>query len=359
MNIIKNTQELDIFCSSIEAEEFITIDTEFIRENTYFPKLYLIQIAAQNNLGIVDPLASDIDYSSLNSILQNQEIVKVFHAGKQDLEIILKLFGKLPTNFFDTQIAAAFCGYGISVSYETLVKEILNISLDKTHCLSDWSQRPLSQEQLKYAAADVLYLRNIYQEILPILKKNNRLDWVLEDMSYLNQQSSILTDVNQVWKKIKGLKQKHEHQDIIKSLAIWRENKAKHLDLPRNKIINDHLLIEISEKLPINSKELEALNKELTPEFLKEIVSIVNNTLEKQILTSSSLALEPNKSPYNNTKSFMKIKNTLLAACQEHDIPLCLLANSSDIKSISLKNYDVKTMRGWRYELVGKLLLSS
>lgn len=351
MNPITNSGELKKFCLEIANESFITIDTEFIREETYFPRLCLIQVASSKNITLIDPIALNMDLVAFLDILLNPKIRKVFHSGKQDLEIILKLFGVLPCNFFDTQIAAAFCGFGISVSYENIVKALLNINIDKSYCLSDWSHRPLALEQLNYAAIDVKYLRSVYEILYKELEENGLLTWAIEDMDNLNKPDSVLVNIDQVWKRIKAYKPNLHHFEIIKALASWREKKAQLYDVPRNRIIKDHIMLEIAEKLPITIKELKQISSTLVADsFFEEIVFLVKNNLEKQTIkliesTEASSSLKTNK-------SFYKIKEFIELKAKEFNLPVELIASSSDIKSIRDGDYKVKTMHGWRLKLI-------
>lgn len=349
------TEALEEFCKSICNEKYITIDTEFIRDKTYYPILCLIQIAAADNVAIIDPLNKNIDLLSLDLILQNENIIKIFHCAKQDLEILNLHFGRLPKNIFDTQIAASFIGMGDYISYEAMIGEILDVKIDKTHCLSDWTIRPLDEKQLAYAKADVTYLYQIYPKILNKLENSERLDWFLQEMEIFANDKQFYIDPDKAWKKIKnthGIK----INLVLKRLAAWREKKAQEKNLPRNHFLHERYLLELATSMPITINELYNIKyfSDISMALGEEIVEIVRIALDDQIKED---LLEINEQSFNVSK-FKKLKTLLYIQAEKHSIPPRLIATMQDLKDLSSKEIDEnnKIFKGWRYEIFGKMI---
>ena len=251
--IVTTHKDLEDFCRVCEGAPYITVDTEFLREKTYFPQLCLLQIGKPETdkskaLAIaVDPLSEDINLECLKDIFFDPNIVKVFHAARQDLEIMMQLFnGKVPSPIFDTQVASMVTGYGDQVGYQSLVKQICNVELDKSHQYTNWSKRPLSSEQVDYALADVTYLREIYETLQKQLQKENRENWVKEEMQNLCDPESIQTVPDKAWQKIKVRSDKPKVLVVLKELAAWREKEAVIKDRPKHFIIRDEVLGELA-----------------------------------------------------------------------------------------------------------------
>ena len=233
INIIRDNTTLKKFCKKCINEKVLAIDTEFIRENTYYPILSLIQIASDSFSAIIDPL-SDIDLQPFWEILSNKEILKVFHAGRQDIEIFFNLTGKIPTPIYDTQIAAMFCGLGDQVSYDGLVNKFLGLTISKESQFSNWLQRPLANKQIQYALSDVTHLIKIFPLIKKKIKETNREEWVEKEFQYLTNKQIYNTNPKEVWKKIKIKNPKREVLNILKYLAEWREIECKKRNLEKN-----------------------------------------------------------------------------------------------------------------------------
>ena len=273
INIIKDNNTLKKFCKKCINEKVLAIDTEFIRENTYYPILCLIQIASNSFSAVIDPL-SEIDLQPVWEILSNQNILKVFHAGRQDIEIFFNLTGKIPTPVYDTQIAAMFCGLGDQVSYDGLVNNFLKLTISKESQFSNWLQRPLTNKQIDYALSDVNYLIKIYPLIKETIKKTNREDWVEKELARLSNKK--IYDINpiEIWEKIKIKNLKREILNILKYLAEWREIECKKRNIPRNRLIRDEILVTLSQLKPTNIfsiKKIRGIPKSLNDKELNKI----------------------------------------------------------------------------------------
>lgn len=247
MQVIKSTQALATFCKDASRYDFVTVDTEFLRETTYWPKLCLIQAATPDRAVIIDPLTNGIDLSPFAELLADDHVTKVFHAARQDIEIFVKLFGEVPAPMFDTQIAASVCGHGDSVSYDNLVRAIVGEQVDKSSRFTDWSARPLSEKQLTYALADVTHLRDIYATLRSEIEKARRWNWVEDEMAVLQSIDTYLIQPDDAWKRLKMKVSKPRDLAALQALAAWRERKAQGNDQPRGRIIKDDALYELAQ----------------------------------------------------------------------------------------------------------------
>ena len=254
--VIETTEKLEAFMGKISAAKWVALDTEFLREKTYYAKLCLIQIEADGHRACVDPLSID-DLSSLVDVLNDPEVTIVLHAAHQDMEILLQLSGKVPTPIFDTQVAAAVLGLGDTMAYARLVEQMLGVAIDKSQVRTDWSRRPLKEAQLKYAIDDVRYLAQIYPMMLEKLNAQNRLEWLDKDFAKASDPETYAINAEQRWKKIRGNQVlKRPQLAILRELAAWRENLAEQKDLPRKWIIGDDILIDLARQNPENSQEI-------------------------------------------------------------------------------------------------------
>ena len=258
VNIITDNNTLKIFCNKCIKEKVLAIDTEFIRENTYYPILCLVQIASDSFSAVIDPL-SEIDMEPVWEILSNKKILKVFHAGRQDIEIFFYLTGEIPKPIYDTQIASMFCGFGDQVGYEHLVNNFLGITINKEYQFTNWFQRPLSKKQIEYAISDVTHLIKIYPLIKKLIENFNRQSWVEKETSYLCKKELYHSNPEEVWKKIKLKNYNVKMLNLLKYLAAWRENECKKRNIPRNKLIRDDVLINISYSKPSTINEFKKI----------------------------------------------------------------------------------------------------
>jgi len=354
MTILNKTKELEEFCSSIEQGDFLTVDTEFFRETTYYPELCLVQLASKDRAVIIDVLSKDMKLDILDNILQDKNIPKVFHSAKQDLEIIYQLYNRLPKNIFDTQIAASFCGFGDCASYESLVWEILATKIDKSYCVSDWSLRPLMEEQIAYALGDVTYLRNIYLYLREELKNNNYA-WAMEDMHGLTNLSNIIIDPEIAWKKIKDLRGVKVNL-VLKKLALWRELKAQESNLPRNHYLHEKHLIKLFEVMPITIKDLKRINyfNEFDEELSNEIIKVIEDALTLQLEEDLQENIPAYSNSYKTSKDIASLKKLLAEKSEEYNISTRLISTSAEIKALCSGDMDLKILKGWRKQVFGQ-----
>ena len=258
MNLITTTAELSKACATLATAEFVTVDTEFIRETTFWPELCLIQMASDDLAVLVDPLGEDIDLAPFFALMADPGVVKVFHAARQDIEIIYKLGQVIPAPLFDTQIAAMVCGFGESIAYDQLVARTTEGRIDKTSRFTDWRRRPLSQSQLEYALADVTYLRDVYRALTAQLKAEGRAGWVESEMDVLSAPETYDLHPDDAWTRLKLRVRKPIELAVLKEVAAWREREARTRDQPRGRILKDDAIFEIAQQQP---KDEEALGR--------------------------------------------------------------------------------------------------
>ena len=293
MSIIDTTQDLEAFCLAAANYPYVTIDTEFMRDKTYYAKLCLIQIAypekGKDSFALIDPLSEQLSLKPFFDLLANEGVLKVLHSGRQDLEIFFNKTGVLPKPLFDTQIAAMVCGFGDQVAYETLVNQIAEKKIDKSSRFTDWSKRPLSDKQINYALTDVTYLRTIYEKLKDEINNSNRLSWVKEEFDILKNPKTYSTDPDQSWKKIRLRRKDQDFVKIIKSISSFRENEAQKRNLPRGHILKDEEIIQIASQRP---KKLQDLYSSRLPSKALKTGWIAKGILEC-IKSSKSLPDEP------------------------------------------------------------------
>ncbi len=357
INIIKDNNTLKKFCRKCINEKVLAIDTEFVRENTYYPILCLIQISSDSFSAVIDPL-SEIDLEPVWEILSNKDILKVFHAGRQDIEIFFNLTGKIPTPIYDTQIAAMFCGLGDQVSYDGLVNKFLGLTISKENQFSNWLQRPLTNKQIEYALSDVNYLIKIFPLIRKVIKVSNREEWVEKEFEYLKNKEIYDISPIEVWKKIKIKNPKRENLNILKYIAEWREIECRKRNLPRNKLIKDEILVTLSQLKPsgiFSMKKIRGIPKNLHNNDLSKILKIIK----------FSQKIEPDKWPnvpkHNKTnvnKGSLDLLKLLLSYCsQKSGLAEKLITDADELRLIlDGQQEDLKVFRGWRNEIFGKFV---
>ena len=361
MKTITKSSELKDFCNRAANEKYITIDTEFLRERTYFAKLCLVQLAipgdANENAIIVDTLADDLDLSPLYEIFQNQNIVKVFHAARQDLEIFYFASGIFPYPLFDTQIAAMVCGFGDQVAYETLVRQIAKQTLDKSSRFTDWSRRPLTDAQKKYALADVTHLRVIYEILSEQLVQTGRLKWVDEELKNLISPDTYDIDPKNSWRRLKTKSNSRRFLGLVASLAEYRENFAQAKNIPRNRVIKDDALLELASNKPKNFEELSRSRLLLKEARKGEIASGLLKAIDRGLkIPESELPerqLKPDKGNVNSALS--DLLRVLLKSCAEGTgVASKLIATTGDLDALAAGDRNVGALNGWRFEVFGK-----
>ena len=254
--LITTTARLDAFCQRMRGETFVTVDTEFMRERTYWPELCLVQIAGANEVAVIDAQADGLDLAPLGVLFADEAVTKVFHAARQDIEIFVLRFGDVPRPMFDTQVAAMVAGFGDQVGYDALVSNLTGGSIDKAHRFSDWSVRPLSAAQITYAAADVTHLRDVYLRLSQRLEQENRLGWVAEEMAILNNPATYRTDPETAWERLRPRTTNRRLLYCLKEVAAWREKEAQRVNIPRQRLIKDEALLEIAATAPANAEAL-------------------------------------------------------------------------------------------------------
>ena len=357
MRIIKNNEELATLCQDLTQEDFFTIDLEFLREKTYYAKLCLIQVANSQTSAIIDPLSEDLKLDSFFELLKNQNQTKVFHSGRQDIEILYHLGGFIPTPLFDTQIAAMVCGFGESVSYETLVNKICGITLDKSSRLSDWSCRPLSDIQLEYALSDATHLVNIYKHLRQQLKQNGRLHWLDEENTILSSPQTYQNDPYEMWQKLRHRSHNPHYLTVLRELCAWREIRAQKKNTPRQSLIKDECLLNIAAVCPTCIEDFDKIrniHKDIVNGKLgKEIIEVIN-TCEK---ISPEQYVKPPKEPkvFNASGSLYELLKLLLKiTSQNSGVVAKLIATDDDLRDFaSYHDKNNPILKGWRKELFG------
>ncbi|PZR93332.1 MAG: ribonuclease D [Stutzerimonas stutzeri] len=361
MNLISTTEELASACSRLAQHPFVTVDTEFLRETTYYPKLCLIQMASPEEAVMVDPLAEGIDLAPFMALMTDQNVVKVFHAARQDLEIVWMLGRVLPTPLFDTQVAAMVCGYGDSVGYEQLVNDLAKARIDKSSRFTDWSRRPLSEAQLVYAESDVTHLRDIYLALQADLAASGRESWVAEEMAVLNSPGTYEVKPENAWQRLKGRLRKPKELAVLMELAAWREREAQQRDVPRQRVLKDDALMDIVQRAP---RSVEALG---------ELRSVPNGFERSraggEVLAAvgRALALDPHSLPRlerergrpSNGAVLDLLKVLLKATADAERVAPKIIASSDDLEEIAGDDEaDVPALHGWRRELFGEKALA-
>ncbi|MBT06404.1 MAG: ribonuclease D [Rhodospirillaceae bacterium] len=358
MTIITDSVSLATLCDKLTKEPFICIDTEFIREKTYWPKLCLVQISGPKGEPFaIDPLHEGIDLSPLFSLMINSKIVKVLHAARQDIEIFLHLIGQLPNPIFDTQVAAMVCGFGESASYEHLARKIADARIDKSSRFSDWSGRPLEKRQLKYALSDVIHLPRIYLTLKKRLAETGRESWIAKEMAALGKQETYITEPKTAWKKIKTRGASSRTLAVLRELAAVREEWAILYDLPRQHVIRDQSLLAISVSQPTTMEELVrvrglkgTLTKgKLVSSMLKAIERGKNLKLEKYPETPR----KPDNHPASPAVVDL-LKVLLKVRCDENSIAAPLVAKNSDLIEIAAGLEKNSVLTGWRRKVFGE-----
>ncbi|WP_375640425.1 ribonuclease D [Bartonella sp. AA168HLJHH] len=359
MNLITQTTDLEIALNALRTSDFVTVDTEFIREITFWPQLCLIQLASPDVTVLIDPIAPDIDLQPFFDLMVDKKVVKVFHAARQDIETIYHLGGVIPSPLFDTQIAGSICGFGDSISYDQIVQRCTGHHLDKSSRFTDWSYRPLSEKQLLYALSDVTYLRDVYLLLKKRLEKNQRAHWMDDEITILLNPKTYDMPEDEAWKKVKGKIKKPRELAVLQKIAAWREREARKYNMPRRHIIKDECLIEIATQQPKDEsalKRLRSLNKNWDKlSIAQSLIKAVHEGLEVDL---STLPPIPKHNPLNDTTAAVidLLKVLLKIVANENSIAPKIIATSNDLEKIAnggIKK-NIPAMNGWRYEIFGK-----
>ena len=364
MKTITKTSELKDFCDRAADEKYITIDTEFLRERTYFSKLCLVQLAIpgdeNENAVIVDTLVNKLDLSPLYEVFKNPNVVKVFHAARQDLEIFYLDSGIFPYPLFDTQIAAMVCGFGDQIAYETLVRQLAKQTLDKSSRFTDWSRRPLTDAQKKYALADVTHLRIIYETLSEKLLKTKRLKWVDEELEILISPKTYDFDPKNAWRRLKTKSNSRRFLGLAASLAEFREVFAQTKNIPRNRVIKDDALLELASNKPKTIDELSKSRLLLREARKGEIASGLLGAIEKGLnIPDEELPEKKERLDKGILNSALSdLLRVLLKSCSESSgVASKLIASAGDLDALAAGDRSISALNGWRFEVFGKSAL--
>jgi ribonuclease D len=354
MTLITDNNDLAAFCRRMHGERFVTIDTEFMRDRTYYPKLCLVQVAGDEEAVAIDPLAPGLDLAPLLELLADEAVLKVMHAARQDLEIFHNL-GRLPAPFFDTQVAAMVCGFGEEVAYDTLVSKLAGAHLDKSSRFTDWSRRPLSEAQIRYALGDVTHLRVIYAKLAERIEQAGRMAWVAEELQALLDPALYAQLPEEAWRRLKMRTRDARFVAIVQTLAAWREREAQRRDLPRARILRDDLLMEVAANRPQSVEALRALDRvNLDRESVAGVIAAIRAAME---LPKAALPVVPEQIvlPRGIGPTVDLLRVLLKYRSEESGVAQRLLANTAELEAIAVDDdADVPALHGWRREIFGE-----
>jgi ribonuclease D len=358
MLYIDTPDSLSDFCKLISKSDWIALDTEFLREKTYYPKLCLLQIATTDTVACIDPIALD-DLSPVLDIIFDESIIKVMHSGRQDMEIFFNILGRPPTPVFDTQIAALMLGFADQIGYANLVNEMLGVALDKLHTRADWSLRPLSADQLKYAADDVVYLAEIYLKMTEQLSSSGRLEWLGEDFDRLASPALYGNPPDRAWLKVKGGNRlKGSSLAVLQALAQWREAIAQQKDRPKGWILRDDALIDIARHRPTSQQALEnirGLSEGLLRNSGKTIVKLVSEASDEQPQAFPDVGKRIKLTPDQGALVDVMMALVRLSG-EENKLNPAVLVSRKQLEKLVCGETDIDAMKGWRKKLVGEQL---
>jgi ribonuclease D len=355
--IVTDTDALTALCQRLANEEFIAVDTEFMRERTYYPELCLVQVAGETEVALIDTVVGQLNLDPLGELLANPAVTKVFHAARQDVEIFVQRFGAVPTPLFDTQVAAMVAGFGDQVGYDSLVSGLAGGSIDKAHRFSDWAARPLSAAQLEYAAADVTWLRIVYRRLLARLRQEGRLPWVAEEMAILADPKTYRVDPESAWERLKIRGNNRRFVALVRVLAAWREQEAQRINIPRQRLLKDETLMEIAAIAPKTSDAL-ARARGITKGFAegRTGASLLEAVAPAIAMPEHALpALQKQRESARPSAALVQLLKVLLTArCEENQVAPRLIATSDDIDRIAAEEApDVAALHGWRRSVFG------
>ncbi len=361
MDLISTTDELTEACSRMAAQPFVTVDTEFLRETTYYPLLCVAQMASSEETVVIDTLATGLDLTPFFALMANEGVVKVFHAARQDIEIIWNMAKTIPHPIVDTQVAAMVLGYGDSISYDQLVQRITGDALDKSHRFTDWTRRPLTDAQIAYAVSDVTHLRDVYLKLAADLEKRGRSNWVQAEMEVLTSPETYRADPERAWERLKNRVRKPKELAVLIEVAGWREREAQTRDVPRGRVIKDEVVVDIAVQAPMTVERLGQL-RSLPKGFERsrwgeQIVDAVKRGLERD--PKSLPRLERFKPAPNGAATVELLKVLLRMTAERHGVAAKIIATVDDLDRIAANDEaDVPALKGWRRELFGDKALA-
>ena len=355
--VIETTDALAAICDRLRAEAFVTVDTEFMRERTYWPELCVVQLGGAEEVAVVDALAPGIDLTPLGTLLADPRVEKVFHAARQDIEIFLLRFGDVPRPLFDTQIAAMVAGFGDQVGYDNLVSALTGGHIDKAHRFSDWAARPLSAPQIEYAAADVTHLRGVYEKLRERLARDGRLEWVGEEMAELADPVTYRPDPETLWERLRPRTSNRRQLGLLRAIAAWREREAQRANIPRQRMLKDETLLEIAATAP-QTPEALARARGVSDGFARGRMgtSLLAAIAEARALPEASLpeAQTARDAPRPSPALVALLKVLLAAKCEDHHVAPRLVASSEDIDRLATEDDPpVPALHGWRRDVFG------
>jgi ribonuclease D len=356
--LITTTGDLKQLCRQLSTEEFVTVDTEFMRERTYWPELCVVQLAGDHDVAVIDAQAEGIDLASLGTLLADTNVLKVFHAARQDIEIFVLRFGAVPTPLFDTQIAAMVAGFGDQVGYDALVGGLTGRPIDKAHRFSDWSARPLTPAQIAYAANDVTHLRDVYRRLRTRLDRDNRAEWVAEEMAELANPGLYRADPETAWERLKPRGGNRRFLGRLQALAAWREREAQRVNIPRQRLVRDEALTEIAATAPADAAALARI-RGISRGFAEGLMgeSLLEMIAAAQAVPDSALPpAPPPRDALRPSPALVALLKVLLQAkCEQNHVAPKLIASSDDIDRLVLEDApDIPALHGWRREVFGE-----
>ncbi len=356
MEPITRTDALAVACRRLAQHPYVTVDTEFLRESTYYPRLCVMQMASPEEAFVVDALSPELDLAPFFDLMADERVLKVFHAARQDIEIVWHRAGLIPAPIFDTQVAAMVLGHGDSISYEQLVQRITGDAIDKSHRFTDWSKRPLSDAQLSYAISDVTHLRAVYLALADDLEKRGRANWVMEEMRVLTSPETYRMDPESAWERLKTRVRKPKEIAVLMEVAAWREREAQERDVPRQRVIKDDVLGDIATQAPITPEKLAALRS--VPKGFErskwgqDLIESVKRGLARDPKTLPKL--DRGRGAANGGATVELLKVLLRMTAERHGVAAKVIATVDDLDRIAADDHaDVPAMKGWRRELFG------
>ncbi len=362
MTLISKTAELAAFCDRQSGADFIALDTEFMRDTTYWPKLCLVQIGGPEEAVAIDTLAEGIDLAPLYRLLADESLLKVLHSARQDLEIFFHQTGQLPKPIFDSQVAAMVCGFGESVAYQTLARELAGAKIDKTSRFADWSHRPLTQRQIDYALADVIHLRPIYRKLEGKLRHNGREAWLGQEMDILTAPETYRLAPEDAWRRLKPRSLDRRFLAVLQSVAAWREEEAQRRDVPRNRVLRDEQLMDIAAHRPKSAEHL-GRTRGLSLDFAQgRLGQGILAAVEQGLEVPDDQRPKPVKRPELNGDPgplVELLKVLLKLSCHEHHVAQKLVANTADLEQLALDDEaPIAALQGWRRDIFGEAALA-
>src|SRR6516164_4241328 len=361
MDLITTTNELAAACARMAKHPFVTVDTEFLRETTYYPLLCVVQMASPDETVVIDALADGVDLTPWFGLMNNETVMKVFHAARQDIEIVWNMGKKIPHPIFDTQVAAMVLGYGDSISYDQLVQRITGDTLDKSHRFTDWTRRPLSDAQIAYALSDVTHLRDVYLKLATDLEKRGRGNWVEAEMEVLTSPETYRADPERAWERLKSRVRKPKELAVLMEVAAWREREAQTRDVPRGRVIKDDVIGDIAVQAPTSIERLGHL-RSLPKAFERsrggeQIIDAVKRGLGRDPTTLPRL--DRFRATANGTATVELLKVLLRMTAERHGVAAKVIATVDDLDRIAADDdADVPALSGWRRELFGEKALA-